>query len=281
MTSLLQASAEDTPTVDATAVAESLVRRERGRRRMERVVSITAPIALLAIWELLARASVIDTRFFSEPSSIARSLWALIEDGELPSDVGISMSRVAVGFLLGAVPGLVLGLLMGQSRLLRAALNPIIAATYPIPKIAVLPLVLLIFGLGELSKYVVIAVGAFFIVVINTMSGSMNVPAIYRDVATNFHAGRLNAFRTVVLPAALPTVFAGIKLAWGTSLLLMVAAEFVGAKSGLGYLIWNSWQTFSIDDMFVGLIVISALGFVSLLLLDELERKLLPWRAHV
>jgi NitT/TauT family transport system permease protein len=281
MSSRFRAPVDAETASDATVVAARLVRRDRRRTRIERIVSVTAPLLLLALWELLARVSVLDTRFFSEPSSIATSLWTLLTNGQLARDVGISLSRVVIGFVLGSVPGLLLGLVMGQSRLLRAALNPLIAATYPIPKIAILPLILLIFGLGELSKYVVIAVGAFFIVVINTMSGAMNVPAIYRDVAVNYEAGRLNRFRTVVLPAALPTVFAGIKVAWGTSLLLMVAAEFVGAKSGLGYLIWNSWQTFAIDDMYVGLIVISALGFVSLLLLDELERKLLPWRAHV
>lgn len=116
---------------------------------------------------------------------------------------------------------------------------------------------------------------------INTLSGALSVPAIYRDVGKDFGAGRLAIFRTIVLPASLPAIFAGIKIAWGTALLLMVAAEFVGAKSGLGYLIWNSWQTFAVDDMYVGLVVVSALGFVSMVALDEVEKRVLPWREYV
>ncbi len=113
------------------------------------------------------------------------------------------------------------------------------------------------------------------------MTGAMNVPAIYLEVGKEFGASRLTIFRTVVIPAALPVIFAGIKLAWGSALLLIVSAEFVGAKSGIGHLIWSSWQVFSVEQMYVGLIVIAILGFITLLLLDELEAKLLPWRKHV
>ena len=262
-------------------IGERMLVAGRRRTRNERAVAIATPLMLLVLWEFAARLGLIDTRFFSQPSLIASSFVDMVENGQLFKDTGISLTRVLVGFVMGAVPGLLLGLIMGQFSLLRAALNPLIAATYPIPKIAILPLVLLIFGLGEMSKYVVIAVGAFFIVVISTVSGSMNVSTTYREVAVSFQASRFNLFRTVVLPGSLPAIFSGIKLAWGTSLLLMVAAEFVGANSGLGFLIWNAWQTFSIDEMFVGLITISILGFVSLFFLDELEKKTLPWRSHV
>ena len=168
---------------------------------------------------------------------------------------------------------------MGLSPIVRAAINPMVAATYPIPKIAILPLIMLIFGLGEMSKYVVVAIGVFYLVLINTMAGVMNIEKIYLDVGNNFGASRKDMYFTIALPGSLPLIFAGLRLGWGVALLLIVAAEFVGAKSGIGYLIWQSWQTFSVEAMYVGLIVISVLGYVSSLVLDELERILIPWKS--
>lgn len=265
---------------DLDAHGPRLVARARRQRRLETLVSISSPPVLLVLWELLARAEVIDTRFFSRPSDIAQQLVTLIGDGTIPDAFADSMSRLVVGFVGGALPALLLGLVAGQSRLLAAALNPIVASLYPIPKIAVLPLIILVFGLGEMSKYVTIGIGVFFIVFINTVAGSRNVPALYGEVAQNFGAGHVTRFRTAILPAAMPTIVAGLKVAWGTAMLLMVASEFVGAQSGLGYLVWDSWQTFSITTMYAALVVIAAIGFVTLLLVDELEKRLMPWASR-
>ncbi|WP_248928033.1 ABC transporter permease [Paenibacillus hamazuiensis] len=269
------------PNPEAVRIAEKLLKENRRQKLLNRGLSLSMPFLLLLLWELLARLGWIDTRFFAAPTQIAVTFWTLAANGQLLSDVAISLTRIVVGFAFGAVPGLLVGILMGQSVLVRYLLNPLIAAIYPIPKIAILPLILFIFGFGEASKYAIIAIGVFFIVAVNTMTGAMGVPAIYLDVGKEFGAKRLAVFRTIVIPAALPVIFAGIKLAWGTALLLVVAAEFVGAKSGIGYMIWSSWQVFSIEQMFVGLFVIALLGFITLLLLDELEAKLLPWRNHV
>jgi NitT/TauT family transport system permease protein len=179
---------------------------------------------------------------------------------------------------MGAVPGILLGVAMGLSRYVRAAIKPLIGAVYPVPKIAVLPLIMLIFGLGEMSKYVVIAISVFFLILVNTMAGVMNIDKVYLEVGRSFHASRIDAFRTIAIPGALPLIFSGIRLAWGVSLLVIVAAEFVGAKSGLGYFTWQAWLTFQIEEMYVGLIVISFLGWASFMILDELERYLLPWK---
>jgi NitT/TauT family transport system permease protein len=137
---------------------------------------------------------------------------------------------------------------------------------------------MLIFGLDEMSKYVVIAITVFYIVLINTAAGVMNIDTIYLDVGRTFGASRLDAFRTIAIPGAMPMIFAGIRLGWGIALLALVAAEFVGASSGLGFLVWRSWQVFSVSSMYVGLIAISFLGWLSFVILDELERYLLPWR---
>jgi NitT/TauT family transport system permease protein len=124
----------------------------------------------------------------------------------------------------------------------------------------------------------VVAVGVFFPVLINTAAGVLAIDKVYRDVGRNFRAGRVQTFRTVALPGALPMVMTGVKLAIGMALMLIVAAEMLGGDSGLGYLIWNSWQTFSVETMYIALIVISVLGVVFNMIVNEVERVLVPWR---
>lgn len=247
------------------------------RAAVERVVSLLAPLLLLLVWEGLVQAGLLDRRFFPAPSSIAGTFVELAWTS-LPGHVGISLSRAAIGFLLGAVPGIVLGVLMGLLPLVRAAIQPIVGALFAIPKVAILPLVMLIFGLGEQSKWAIIAIAVFFQVLISTTAGVANIERIYLDVGRNFGAGRLATFWTIALPGALPVIFAGIRLGWGVSLLLLVTAEMVAAKAGLGYLIWQSWQTFTIEEMYVGLVTIATLGVLSFWVLEGLEQFLIPWR---
>src|SRR5690606_20434440 len=172
--------------------------------------------------------------------------------GQFWSDLGISMQRMAVGFVMGAVPGLLLGLAMGLFGPVRTIFQPLVAALYPLPKIALLPLILLIFGLGEMSKYFTVAIGVFFLMTINTMAGVLNVPTIYLDVARNLRASRWRVYTTVALPGALPGIFTGLRVCVGVALILLVATEFVGADSGIGYRIWWSWSVFWVEPMYVG-----------------------------
>ena len=244
----------------------------------ERLVSLFSPILLLLFWEALVRLGFLNANFFPAPTGVVGTLWGLLSSGELFRHVGISLQRSLIGFVLGSLPGLVLGLSMGLFPLARAAIWPMIGALYPIPKIAILPLVMLIFGLEESSKWVIIAIGVFFPMLINSMAGVLAIEKVYHDVGRNFGANRLTRFLTIALPGALPLVLTGVRLAWGVALLLVVAAEFVAAKSGLGYFIWHSWQIFSVEEMYVGIITISVIGYLSFLLLDELGRLLVPWK---
>ena len=255
---------------------------ERGRRAFrresaERAVAFLAPLLLLGLWELLVRVRVLDARFFPAPLSIVGTFVELASTS-LPGHIGVSLSRAAVGFVLGAVPAVGLGVVMGLVPLVRAALQPLIGALFPIPKVAILPLVMLIFGLGEQSKWAIIAIGVFFQVLIATAAGVANIDRIYLDVGRNYGASRLATLWTIALPGALPLIFAGLRLGWGVSLLLLVTAEMVAARSGLGYLIWQSWQTFAIEEMYVGLVTIAGLGILSFWVLDAVEAWLIPWR---
>lgn len=249
------------------------------RQTKERVISITSPLLLLVLWEIAVRFGLLDARFFPAPTSIASTFVSLVQSGELWANTWISLQRLFLGFLLGGTPALILGIIMGLYRPIRLAIDPLIAATYPIPKSALLPLILLIFGLGEPSKIVMVAIGVFFPVVINTIAGVVAIDRIYHDVGKNFGANGWQMFYTVALPGAMPLVMTGIKLGVGMGLILIAIAEMVGAKSGLGFMIWNAWQIFSVETMYVGLVVIAVLGVLFTFILNELERVLIPWRS--
>lgn len=244
----------------------------------DRVINVLSPIMLLLVWEACVRTGVLDARFFPAPSHVFSTLVMTIESGVLWANTWASLQRLFWGFLLGGIPALALGLAMGLYRPLRAVVDPLIAATYPVPKSAILPLILLIFGLGEASKIVMVAIGVFYPVCINAAAGVLEINRIYLDVGKNFQAGRWQTFRTIALPGALPIVMSGIKLGVGMGLILIAVAEMIGAKSGLGYMIWNAWEILAVELMYVGLIVIAVLGFLFTLILNELERWIIPWK---
>lgn len=258
-------------------------RRQRlSPRTKERIAAATAPLALLALWEAAVRGGALDVRFFPAPSHIVETFVAMTFtaawEQSLPRHVLVSLSRALVGFVIGAVPAVLLGAVMGLVPIVRAAVQPLVGALFPIPKVAILPLLMLIFGIGEESKWAIIAVGVFFQVLIATAAGVANIDRIYIDVGLNFRAGRLARYSTIALPGALPMIFAGLRLGWGAALLLLVTAEMVSSQSGIGFLIWRAWQLLTVEDMYVGLVVIAFVGIVSFAALDVLERRLLPWK---
>ena len=247
-------------------------------RSRDRLIGIVSPLLLILVWELAADFGAIDTRFFPAPSSIVASAVELLRTGELLQNTLDSLRRLFIGFIVGAVPALVLGIIMGLNRTVRAALDPIISATYPIPKSAILPLALLIFGLGEGSKIFMVAIGVFYPIVINATTGVMEINKIYLDVGKNYRAGRWATFYRIALPGALPVIMTGIRLGMGLGLVLIAIAEMVGAKSGLGFMIWNAWQIFAVEQMYVGLFTIALIGFLLNVMLTQVEKILIPWR---
>lgn len=244
----------------------------------DRLVGSASPVVLLLLWEGAARAGWIDQRFFPAPSNIAGAMWAMAKSGQLSINTWATLHRLFIGFFVGGLPGLVLGILMGVYRPLRLIAEPLVAATYPIPKSAILPLILLIFGLGETSKIVMVAIGAFYPIVINTAAGVREIGGIYFDVGKNFNAGRWDTFRTIALPGALPFIMTGAKLGAGLALILIAIAEMMGTTTGLGYMIWSAWETFDVQQMYVGLFVIALIGFLITIFFNELERRVIPWK---
>jgi NitT/TauT family transport system permease protein len=244
----------------------------------ERLLYLVSPIGLLAVWQLLLMFGLGDRRFIPAPSDIALRFAAMIASGELAQHTAVTLSRVFAGFAVGSLPAIAIGLLMAMYRPVRIFFDPLIATLFPIPKVALMPLLLLTFGFGDASKIALVAIAAFFPVIINTYAGAANIEKIYWDVAKNFGASQAVMFTRVVFFGALPMVFAGLRIALAVSFIVLVAAEFVASKIGIGYLIWNSWELLQVDVMFVGIATIGILGLITSALFQEIERKVIPWK---
>ncbi len=272
-------TAESRPETQAPLAPQRPIARARPRRDWtELAMSVASPVLLLTAWEVTARAGWVNKLFFPAPSTVVATLASMILSGELWTHLSLSLRRVALGFLLGATPAVVLGLAMGWSGKVRVLVEPLIAGTLPIPKLVVLPIIMLIFGIGESSKIVIVAVGAFFPAVINSAAGVSTIRPVYFEVARNFGASHWQKFWRVVLPGSLPMVFAGLRLAFGMALLMVVASEFVSARAGIGAMIWLAWETLRTDKLYAGIAAWAGIGIVSSLLLDRVQRAVIRWR---
>jgi NitT/TauT family transport system permease protein len=245
---------------------------------IELVLTVSGPLLLLAIWQLLSQSGAIDARFWPAPSSLWDTTVDMAREDGLGEHIMMTVQRIVLGFLLGTIPGVLLGLAMGLFWPVRTFFMPISTTIYVIPKIAILPLMIIAFGTGETSKLVTVALSIFFVVALNTMSGVLELDRTYQDVASNLGASRFELFRSVALPGAMPSIFTGMRLAMGFALVLVVGTEFVNARDGLGYVIWNSYQTLRIKQMFVGLVFTGLLGWAFTAALAVLERWMLPWK---
>jgi len=270
----------DNPARTAQLNAASAREYARSRRLALRDVwlSILTPVGLLAIWELAALVGWIDPRLFSPPSRIITTGANMIATGKLWGDFVITVLRLLAGYISGAIAGIAIGLLMGVSRVVRAALGPMFTALYALPKIAILPLLLLIFGLTETPKILSVAISVFFILQINTVAGVVQIDERILEAARAYKATGWRLFRFVLLPGATPSIFTGLQVAAGSGVIVITAVEFVASNQGLGFLIWNSWQLFQPAQMFVGLIVVSLIGALLTGATVLLERALVPWR---
>jgi NitT/TauT family transport system permease protein len=249
----------------------------RDERTLRRLGALLSPLALILAWEAASLLGIIDRRFFPPPSLVGEAFFSLLTSGRLIEDITVSLARVSVGFTVGASLAVFLGVFLGVHPTPRALLSPVVSSVYSIPKTALLPLFLLLFGLGEASKIIVIGTSVFFLTLVNTIQGVLLVPRIYFDVASNSSAPQLLMLRTVALPGAMPYVLTGLKLSWGVALILIVVAEMLAASTGIGYLITSSWRLLKVHDMVVGIIVIGAIGYASNAVFDILERRIMPW----
>lgn len=253
------------------------VRTHRRRRTLELALAVTVPVVLILLWQLAADGSWIDDRVYPAPSTILSDGWDRAARGVLWPDVWATLKRVLGGYAIGTVSGYVLGLLMGSLALVRAALEPLLDALYVVPKLALLPVFLNMFGLGEGPQIALVAATVFFFVWISTMAAVLAVPAGHRDAGQVFGASPWQMFRHVLLPASLPAVLVGARIAAGVAVLVIVASEQIAADNGLGHLIFDSRALFQNDVMFVGIVCVAVLGVLFSELVRIAGRLLTPW----
>jgi NitT/TauT family transport system permease protein len=265
----LASAAHSVPVRDKTGFIED---------RPQPYLSWIAFAVLLGVWEAAGRLSLASPLFLPAPSDVLLEGWELVISGQLFRHLGISLLRIGSGFLLAAALGILAGIVLGSSRLAEAMGNPILAAFFPIPKIAILPLLILWLGIGEAPKIAVIALGVFFPMTINVYTGVKNVEPLLIRAAMSLGSSRLGLIRKVIWPAILPMIFAGLRLGLGTSLLLVVAAEMIAADAGIGFLILTAADLMQTKRLMVGIGMLSGLGILGHWLLGKMERLLIPWK---
>ncbi len=232
-------------------------------------------LALLLIWQLAALRGLPD--YVLSPAAIARHFIAALGTSELYVDAWASLARAIPGFAIGTLAGVALGLGAGIARKFDEMLSPLVFLTYPVPKIVMLPVFMLWFGIGDLSKILIIALACFYPTFINAYYGARATPRILVWSARNMGASDAQIFRRVVLPGALPLIFAGMRVSLALSFIVMFATEMINARSGLGHLIREAENGLRFDLMYVALLTIAILGYAGDRLLRFLREKLLPW----
>ncbi|SDH76146.1 NitT/TauT family transport system permease protein [Sinosporangium album] len=244
-----------------------------------KVARRSAAVALLAaVWEVLPRAGVFDRTFLPPLSEVLLALGDLAASGELLDHARASLGRSLAGFGLAIVFAVPLGLLIGWYRPLAEFLNPVLELFRNTATLALLPVFVLLLGLGETSKVAIILYAAAWPILLNTIAGVRGVDPLLVKSARSMGLRPLALFQKVILPAAVPTIFTGVRLAGAYSILVLVAAEMVGAKAGLGYLINDAQFNFRVHDMYAGIIAISVLGLLFNVFLVSLERRFSTWR---
>lgn len=262
-----------------TGLTTELTADEAGRRGLPpSIVPIGVVLILVIAWQTAAMSGLIDTLLFPAPTTIARATWESILDGSLPAAIGATAIRILWAVALGGLTGMAIGIAMGMSERVRKALDPFVGALHSLPKIAVLPLLMAILGIGELPLIVIIAAGVFFPMLINTMSGVSQIDPTHLDVAKLHRASRSLIIRRVVTPAAAPSVLAGLRLSLNIALLMAIAVEMLAAGSGLGEMIWMSWATFRVEDIYVAVLVTIVFGLAVNGLISLLTRIWVPWQ---
>ena len=282
--SLQQAASQDlapvgkTVTVEITAPKEPQIGPGSFERLMHSPTGTIIPvIAVIVLWEIGSSLGLIDRIFFPAPSRIVAALLRLGGQGVILDNLGITLRRIALGFAIGTVPGILLGVFMARMKWISLLIDPLISLTYPIPHIATLPLLLVIFGLGSPPIIVLSAIVCFYPAIVNTLVGVRQVDERLVQMARNLGASGQQILWKIALPGALPTIFAGLRLGLGLALLGGVAGEFVAASEGIGAQTWIYWQVYQIDNMYATLIVIVATGFILTNLMLYIERRFFGW----
>jgi len=235
------------------------------------------PIIILLVWWLVTRNKIFPSAILPSIGTVVNSFISQLQSGQLLTDIGTSLSRVIKGYLVASFLGITLGVLMGISKKINCFFSGTLSSIRQIPIMAWIPLIILWVGVDEGSKVVIIALGAFFPVLINTISGINQIPEGYIEVGRMFKLSKWDLFRNIYFPSAIPSIFVGLKLSLGISWSIVVAAELIASTSGIGYRINDARSLMQSDVVIVGMIVIGAIGIMMDRILAIISKKITPW----
>ena len=233
---------------------------------------------VIGLWQLAGSLALVNPLFLPPPSAIARAIWQLAMSGALWHHLSVSILRIGAGWILGTMAGVIVGFAIGLSSLARGVGITFISALFPIPKIALLPLLILWLGIGEEPKIATIALGVFFSTAISVYSGVDNVPRNLIRMAQSFNVPFHAIVRRVIWPGALPSILAGFRITASVALLLVVSAEMIGAEFGIGAFVLQAGNLMQTDQLLAGVVILSLFGLAVGRLINWLETRLLHWR---
>lgn len=272
--------------VRGRAIAISALAKSRsGGGLAQRLVPVIAIVVAIIIWQLITTFQLVSPIALPTPISVWQTLISLLTTGfagqTIFTDIGVSALRILVGFLAAVIIGVPLGLLMGRSQVVFQIIDPFLQFIRPVPPLAYIPLLVVWFGINELPKIILILIGTLPIIIISTVSGVRSTPVQRIRVAQCLGATPLQLFRYTILPSALPEIFTGMRIGIGIAWSCLVAAEFIAADAGLGYLVQYAGNQLQVGIIFVGIIAIGLLGYAMELVIRGIERIAVPWKGHV
>lgn len=253
---------------------------KKGKIILNTFLAISAPLLIIVIWQIGSNLGKVNQTILPSPQRILEAFLTLVRKGKLQSELWASILRVVKGFAIGAVAGLVVGILMGLFSGIYRVLNSLVSIIRPIPMIAWVPILILWTGIGEASKIAVIAIGAFWPVLLNTIHGIQSTDKKLLEVGYLLEKNKYVTLTKIVLPSALPSIFTGLKLGVSTSWSCVVAAEMIAASKGIGYMIAYAREMGQPYNMFARIIVIGLVGVLIDFLLRKLQKRVLKWNVQ-
>ncbi|MDU4960487.1 MAG: ABC transporter permease [Sporomusaceae bacterium] len=245
----------------------------------QRIIYRLAAIALfLALWEVAPRIGLADPVFLPPFSKVAAALFQLLSSGELLKHIFVSLRRSFIGFSLGLLTAVPLGLAIGCSKRLEDFIDPLLQTFRQTSTMALFPVFILLFGIGELSKVAIIFWGVQWAILLNTITGVKTVDPLLIKAAKSMGTSSFKLFIKVIIPAAIPAIFTGIRLSATTSILILIAAEMIGANAGLGFLLYDAEVKYKIPTMYAAIATMSLLGLMLNYTLVNIERRYAHWR---
>ncbi len=248
------------------------------RQREQLLVGAASVVSFMVVWQAVAAARFVPALFLPGPTDVITAFDELVKDGRIGHDIVVSGQELAVGYLLAVAVAIPLGLLMGWYKWLRYWLDPFVTFFYSTPRIVLLPLLIIWFGIGINSKIAIVFLGAFFAILINTMAGVRNLDTNLLKVARSFSANDFAIFRTIALPGSVPFILTGLRLGTGHALIGVVVGELVAAQAGVGQMMAIAGATFQTAKVFAGLIIIASGGILLTYVIQRLERHFEAWR---